>query len=71
MSEMMRIRMLAMIDTELKEVVGSISNNKVWASAAATPEENYMFEENIEELEEYQDFLLRFREQVVEGELDV
>lgn len=71
MPEIMRIRMLAMIDTELKEVEGSISNNKVWACAASTPEEEHMFEGNIMELQEYQDFLLRLREQVVEDELEL
>ena len=69
MSDLIRTRLLAMIDTELKETEGSISNNKLWMQGSDTQEEASMFEENIAELLELKDFLLNFREQVVEGEV--
>lgn len=71
MTDLIRTRLLAMVDAELKETEGSISNNQVWALAARSPEENYLFEENIEELIKLQNFLLKLREQIVEGELNV
>lgn len=69
MPDLMRTRLLAMIDAELKETEGSISNNKLWALGSQTAEEEEMFVGNIAELAELQDFLLRFREQVVEGKI--
>jgi hypothetical protein len=60
-----------MVDAELKEIEGSISNNKIWMLGSDTQEEASMFEENIAELLELKDFLLNFREQIVEGELNV
>lgn len=69
MPDLMRTRLLAMIDAELKETEGSISNNKLWALGSQTAEEEEMFVGNIAELTELQDFLLRLREQVVEGKI--
>ena len=71
MSDLIRTRLLAMVDAELKETEGSISNNKLWMHGSGTQEEASMFEENIAELLELKDFLLNFREQIVEGELNV
>lgn len=63
--------LLSTIDTELKEVEGDISNNKVWASGSDTHEEEMMFDDNIADLKEYKAVLLSLREQLVEGELNV
>lgn len=71
MPDLMRTRLLAMIDAELKETEGSISNNKLWSLGSKTEEETEMFEGNIAELAELQDFLLRLRELVVEDELEL
>lgn len=71
MTDLIRTRLLAMVDAELKETEGSVSNNKIWMHGSDTQEEASMFEENIAELLELKDFLLNFREQIVEGNLDL
>lgn len=71
MTDLIRTRLLAMVDAELKETEGSISNNKIWMHGSDTQEEASMFEENIAELMRLSKFLLKLREQIVEGELDV
>lgn len=71
MSNLMRVRMLAMIDAEMKQVAGMISNESIWACGSSTEEDSQMHAENIADLEEYQEVLLRLREQVVEDELNV
>lgn len=71
MSDLIRTRLLAMIDAELKETVGSISYNKLWSLGSKTKEDSDMFERNIFELEELKEILLKFREQVVEDELEI
>lgn len=68
MSDIMITRMLAMLDAEMKQVAGMISNESIWAYGSSTPQ---MHIDNIKELEEYQEVLLKLREQVVEGELNV
>lgn len=71
MTDLMRVRMLAMIDDEMKQVAGMISNEAIWACGSSTEEEAQMHSENITELEEYQEILFKLREQAVEGELGV
>lgn len=71
MSDLIRTRLLAMIDAELKETVGSISYNKLWHLGSKTEEEAKIFEGNLFELEELKEILLKFREQVVEDELKI
>lgn len=71
MSEITQIRMLAMIDAEMKQVVGMISNERLWAQGAANQEEHKMHAENLVDLEEYKELLLKMRGQVVEGEFNV
>ena len=71
MSNIMKIRLLAMVDSELKQVVGMISDEALWAHGATNEEEAQMHVCNIMDLEEYRDMLLRMREQVVEEEFNV
>lgn len=71
MTDIMKIRLLAMIDEEMKQVVGMISNETIWMHGSATEEESQMHVSNIADLEEYKDTLLRMREKVVEEEFDV
>lgn len=71
MSDIMKIRLLTMIDSEMREVVGAISNEMLWANGSDTEEQMQMHYDNVAELEEYKSLLLRMREQVVEEEFDV
>jgi hypothetical protein len=71
MSDLIRVRMLAMLDAEMKQVAGMISNETIWAHGSSTEEDAQMHSDNIAELEEYQETLLKLREQVVEGELTI
>jgi hypothetical protein len=60
-----------MIDAELKETMGSISNNKIWMHGSDTQEEASMFEENLAELMELDRILMKLRELVVEDALEL
>lgn len=60
-----------MINAELKETMGSISNNKIWMHGSDTQEEASMFEENLAELMELDRILMKLRELVVEDELEL
>jgi 20S proteasome alpha/beta subunit len=60
-----------MVDAELKETTGSISNNKIWMHGSDTQEEASMFEQNIEELMELEDILKIIRERIMEDTLNV
>ena len=67
MTEMIKIRMLAMIDREIEDVENNIRNNEVWKHGSSTKEEAEMFEENITDLEVYKEMLLDLRAKVTEG----
>ena len=69
--ELFRQKLLAVVDAEIKEVVGSIANNQIWMYGSEEPEEEEMFIENNLELEEYKKTLLKMREQIVEGEFGI
>jgi hypothetical protein len=71
MPDLVRTRLLAMIDAELKETMGSISNNKIWMHGSDTQEEASMFEENLAELMELDRILMKLRELVVEDALEL
>lgn len=71
MSDLIRTRLLAMIDSELEQTAGSISNNKLWMHGSGTQEEAAMFEQNIEELMELEDILKIMRERIMEDTLNV
>ncbi len=66
MTEMIKIRMLAMIDREIEDVEGNIKDNEVWKHGSSTEEEVEMFEENITDLEAYKEMLLYLRAKVTE-----
>lgn len=69
--ELFRQKLLAVVDAEIKEVVGSIANNQLWMCGSEEPEEEEMFIENNLELEEYKKTLLKMREQIIEGEFGI
>lgn len=71
MTEMIKIRMLAMIDRELEDVKGNITNNEVWKQGSTSEEEAQMFDENITDLEVYTEMLLELRENVEKGEASI
>lgn len=71
MTEIMKIRLLAMVDTELEQVAGMISNETLWMHGSDTQEESQMHVDNIADLEEYKALLLRMKEQVEEGKFNV
>ena len=71
MTDLMKIRMLAMLDNEIKEVDGSISNELLWSKSSTTAEEAEMFVDNVESLTEYKAVLSKMREQVEEGTFNV
>lgn len=71
MTDLMKIRMLAMLDNEIEEVNGSISNELLWSQSSATAEEAEMFADNVENLTEYKAVLSKMREQVEEGTFNV
>jgi hypothetical protein len=71
MSELMKIRLLAMIDSELKHVAGMISNETLWMHGSNTKDDQIIHMSNIADLEDYNSLLLRMREKVVEEEFDV
>ena len=71
MTDLIRTRLLAMVDAELKETENNISNNKLWMLGSNTQEEASMFEENIEELMELEDILKIIRERIMEDTLNV
>lgn len=71
MTDLMKIRMLAMLDNEIEEVNGSISNELLWSQSSATEEEAEMFADNVESLTEYKAVLSKMREQVEGGTFNV
>ena len=71
MSEIMKIRLLTMIDEEMKQVAGMISNETLWMHGSNTQEESQMHVDNLADLEEYKALLLRMRDKVVEEEFYV
>lgn len=71
MTDLIKIRMLAMLDNEIEEVNGSISNELLWLHSSATAEEAEMFVDNVEKLTEYKAVLSKMREQIEEGTFNV
>lgn len=71
MTNLTKIRMLSMLDEELKQVKGMISNELLWAQGSVDEEQSEMHMENAADLEEYKELLLRMREKTIEGELEV
>lgn len=71
MSDLMKIRLLAMLDEEIKEVEGSISNNRLWMLGSDNEDDMVLFQSNINDLEEYKETLQKMRVQVMRGEFNV
>lgn len=71
MSEITKIRLLAMLDNELEQVAGMISKERLWAQGSATEEEWQAHLENAVDLKEYNELLVQIRKKVVEGDLNV
>ncbi len=71
MSDIMKIRMLSMLDEEIKEVEGSISNNRLWMLGSDDEDDMILFQSNINDLEEYKETLQKMRTQVMKGEFNV
>lgn len=71
MSELMKVRLLAMLDEEIKEVEGSISNNRLWMLGSDDEDDMVLFQSNINDLEEYKEALQKMRVQVMRGEFNV
>jgi hypothetical protein len=71
MSDLMKIRLLAMLDEEIKEVEGSISNNRLWMLGSDDEDDMILFQSNINDLEEYKETLQKMRTQVMKGEFNV
>ena len=45
------------VKDEIEETIGSISNERLWLKGSSSKEEEEMFLKNIEELEEYLEWL--------------
>jgi hypothetical protein len=60
-----------MIDTEIKEVTGDISNQRLWIHGTIDIETTAMFVSNIKELEEYRETLINLRKQIYGGKINV
>jgi hypothetical protein len=71
MSDITKIRLLAMIEGELEQVRGMLSNENLWLLGSNTDEESQMHTENIANLEEYKTLLLKMKEQIEEDKFNV
>ena len=71
MSETVKLWLLAMIEGELKNVDGDISNNRVWQKGCSDEETTFMYEQNIADLEEYKEVLSQLKEQTENGGLNI
>ena len=72
MSEIIKSRLLAMINSELEEVNKMISNEKLWLFGSTTEESSQIHSENIANLEEFKGILKTMRKQIEEeGHINV
>lgn len=72
MSDIMKIRLLTMLDNEIRHVNGMISNEALWALGSSAEEDTQMHSDNVTDLEEYKALLFEMREKVErEEELNV
>lgn len=71
MNETTQIRLLDMVDAEIKKVTGDIANQKLWIQGTADIETTAMLVSNVKELEEYRETLFNLRKQIYGGKLDV
>jgi hypothetical protein len=64
MSAIMKIRLLTMLDNEIRHVNGMISNESLWALGSSSKEDSQMHSDNMSDLEEYKSLLLKMRDKV-------
>lgn len=68
MGELTKIWFTELLEREIEEVNGTISNNCLWLHSSKTEEEAEMFSANIASQEEYKQFLLNLKSQVEKGD---
>lgn len=68
MTDIIKIRLTAMIDNELKQINGMISNENLWMHGSDTEEDAQMHANNIADLEEYKELLYKMKSQVIMDE---
>lgn len=71
MSETVKIWLAGMVQNEIEQVTGTISNNNLWMRSSETEEEVEMFSENIATLEEYKLVLETIYKSIEEGTFNV
>jgi hypothetical protein len=71
MSETVKIWLAGMVQNEIEQVTGTISNNNLWMHSSETDEEVEMFAENIANLEEYKSVLETIYKNIEEGTFNV
>lgn len=71
MSETVKIWLAGMVQNEIEQVTGTISNNNLWMHSSETDEEVEMFAENIANLEEYKSVLETIYKRIEEGTFNV
>lgn len=71
MSETIKIWLAGMVQNEIEQVTGTISNNNLWMHSSETEEEVEMFAENIANLEEYKLVLETIYKSIEEGTFNV
>lgn len=67
MSEAVKIWLLAMFGTELEEIKQSIKNCNLWLLGCKNPDEIPLYEQTLEEFEEYKELLTNCIKQVEAG----
>ena len=71
MSEAVKIWLLAMFGTELEEIEQNIKNYNLWLLGCNNPDEIPLYEQTLEEFEEYKELLTNCIKQVEEGTFNV
>lgn len=69
MSEITKVRLLAMLDTELRQVDAMISNEQIWMLGSADDEQMAMHTENLVHLNEYKELLQNMWDRTIEDTL--
>ena len=71
MSQTVKIWLAGMVQNEIEQVTGTISNNNLCMHSSETDEEVEMFAENIANLEEYKSVLETIYKSIEEGTFNV
>lgn len=70
MSEMVKEWTIQMLDNELKEIEGSISNVELWIAGSKFEEDIAAHQQTLENMLEYKALLQNLRKKAEEGTLD-